>query len=100
MAKTVTLQTLADNFSALGVPVLLADVKGELPVLSHVGGNNPKIVARAKELGLTDFQGQASPSVFWDVFGRMVILFARRFRKWDHCCLVACFLSTTPRKVC
>jgi DNA helicase HerA-like ATPase len=67
--KTVTLQTLAEGFSARGVPVFMADVKGDLAGLSQAGGNNPKIVARAKELGITDFKGEASPVVLWDVFG-------------------------------
>ena len=67
--KTVTLQTLAESFSALGVPVFMADVKGDLAGLSQPGGNNPKISERAKELGITDFKGEASPVVFWDVFG-------------------------------
>src|SRR3954447_6289204 len=67
--KTVTLQTLAENFSALGVPVFMADVKGDLAGLSQAGGNNPKVAARAKELGIKDFTGQASPVVFWDIFG-------------------------------
>ena len=67
--KTVTLQTLAENFSARGVPVFMADVKGDLAGLSQAGGNNPKVVERAKELGIADFKGEASPVVFWDVFG-------------------------------
>ncbi len=67
--KTVTLQTLAENFSARGVPVFMADVKGDLAGMSQPGGNNPKILARAKELGLSDFKGAACPVVFWDVFG-------------------------------
>jgi uncharacterized protein len=67
--KTVTLQTLAENFSARGVPVFMADVKGDLAGMSQVGGNNPKIVERAKELKITDFKGEACPVVFWDVFG-------------------------------
>ncbi len=67
--KTVTLQTLAENFSARGVPVFMADVKGDLAGLSQPGGNNPKILERAKELGISDFKGEASPVVFWDVFG-------------------------------
>src|SRR5438552_11928508 len=69
--KTVTLQTLAENFSARGVPVFMADVKGDLAGLSQPGGNNPKITARAKELGISDFTGEASPVVFWDVFGEI-----------------------------
>src|SRR5258707_9350364 len=47
----------------------MADVKGDLAGLSQAGGNNPKIIERAKELGVTDFKGEASPVVFWDVFG-------------------------------
>lgn len=68
--KTVTLQTLAENFSARGVPVFMADVKGDLAGMSQAGGNNPKVVERAKELGITDFKGEACPVVFWDVFGQ------------------------------
>ncbi len=67
--KTVTLQTLAENFSARGVPVFMADVKGDLAGLSQPGGNNPKILERAKELKIDDFKGEACPVVFWDVFG-------------------------------
>jgi uncharacterized protein len=67
--KTVTLQALAENFSARGVPVFMADVKGDLAGMSRPGGNNPKIVERARELGLPDFKGEACPVVFWDVFG-------------------------------
>jgi len=67
--KTVTLQTLAEGFSRLGVPVFVADVKGDLAGMSQPGGNNPKILERVKELGMTDFKGEASPVVFWDVFG-------------------------------
>lgn len=67
--KSVTLQTLAENFSSRGVPVFMADVKGDLAGISQVGGNNPKVVERAKQLGITDFKGAACPVVFWDVFG-------------------------------
>ena len=67
--KTVTLQTLAENFSARGVPVFMADVKGDLAGLSQPGGNNPKVLERAKELKIADFKGEACPVVFWDVFG-------------------------------
>ena len=67
--KTVTLQTLAENFSARGVAVFMADVKGDLAGLSQPGANNPKVVERAKELKIENFTGEASPVVFWDVFG-------------------------------
>src|SRR3954469_7606496 len=67
--KTVTLQTLAENFSARGVAVFMADVKGDLAGLSQPGANNPKVVERAKELKIDNFTGEACPVVFWDVFG-------------------------------
>src|SRR3989442_13809785 len=67
--KTVTLQTLAENFSARGVAVFMADVKGDLAGLSQPGGNNPKILQRAKELKSDDFKGETSPGVFWGVVG-------------------------------
>jgi uncharacterized protein len=67
--KTVTLQTLAENFSARGVPVFMADVKGDLAGLSQPGANNPKVMERAKELKIDNFKGEAYAVVFWDVFG-------------------------------
>jgi DNA helicase HerA-like ATPase len=67
--KTVTLRTLAEQFSRLGVPVFLADVKGDLSGLARPGGDNPKVAARAAELGLADWQPEGFPVVFWDLFG-------------------------------
>ena len=67
--KTVTLQTLAEGFSSLGVPVFMADVKGDLAGISQIGGGNPKIDARVTQLGMDDFKPQASTVVLWDVFG-------------------------------
>jgi uncharacterized protein len=67
--KTVTLQSLAEGFSKLGVPVFMADVKGDLSGMSQSGGGNPKVDARVAQLGLTDYKPQASPVTFWDVFG-------------------------------
>ena len=68
--KTVTLQSLAEGFSAIGVPVFMADVKGDLAGMSQAGGGNPKVEARVAQLGLTDFKPQASPVTLWDVFGK------------------------------
>jgi DNA helicase HerA-like ATPase len=67
--KTVTLQTLAEGFSRIGVPVFMADVKGDLAGISQPGGNKPTVAERAHKLGLKDFQFAASPVIFWDVFG-------------------------------
>jgi uncharacterized protein len=65
--KTVTLQTMAEGFSRIGVPVFMADVKGDLAGMSQPGGNNPKIADRAKQLGLS-LTPQSMPVVFLDVF--------------------------------
>ncbi|MDI6853499.1 MAG: DUF853 family protein [Deltaproteobacteria bacterium] len=67
--KTVTLRVLAENFSRLGVPVFMADIKGDLSGLCRPGGDNPKVVERIKHLGLEDFSLQGCPVTFWDVEG-------------------------------
>jgi len=67
--KTVTLRVLAEQFSAMGVPVFLADIKGDLSGMAKPGGDHPKIAERVEKLGLTDFSYQGSPVTFWDIFG-------------------------------
>jgi DNA helicase HerA-like ATPase len=67
--KTVTLQTIAEGFSAYGVPVFMADVKGDLSGVSQPGGNNPRALERATQLGIEGYAGRAFPTVFWDLFG-------------------------------
>jgi DNA helicase HerA-like ATPase len=67
--KTVTLQGIAENFSRIGVPSFMADVKGDLSGISQPGIENPKISERVQKLGLTNFGFVGSPVTFWDVFG-------------------------------
>src|SRR5688572_4316460 len=67
--KTVTLQRLAESFSAIGVPVFLADVKGDLAGLAAAGGGNPKVQERIATLKVEGFAYAANPVAFWDVFG-------------------------------
>ncbi len=67
--KTVTLRVLAEKFSDLGVPVFLADIKGDLAGLCLPGTANPKIDERVKTMGLTDFDFAKYPVCFWDVYG-------------------------------
>ena len=69
--KTVTLQTMAEAFSSIGVPVFMADVKGDLAGLSQAGAMNPKLKERIDKLALGDFAFSGSPTVFWDVFGAL-----------------------------
>ena len=67
--KTVTVQIMAEAFSAQGVPVFVADVKGDVSGLSQAGSPHPKLEERADILGLTDYGYHGSPCVFWDLFG-------------------------------
>jgi DNA helicase HerA-like ATPase len=69
--KTVTLQRLAEGFSRMGVPVFLADVKGDLSGIAQPGGGNPKVAERVGLLGLSDFAHRGSPVTFWDVYGEL-----------------------------
>jgi hypothetical protein len=69
--KTVTLQTLAEAFSRIGVPVFLSDIKGDLSGLGKMGGGNEKVAARVAQLKLENFAHRAWPVTFWDVFGEM-----------------------------
>ncbi len=67
--KTITLQVLAEHFSERGVPVFLADVKGDLSGISQAGGGNPKIQERVSKLSLSEWKAQAYPVAFWDLLG-------------------------------
>lgn len=67
--KTVTLQALAQHFSSIGVPVFMADVKGDLAGISQAGGGNSKVDARFKSLGLPLPLWAGCPAQVWDVFG-------------------------------
>ncbi|MBK8190275.1 MAG: DUF853 family protein [Vampirovibrionales bacterium] len=68
--KTLSLKRLAEQFSAMGVPVFITDIKGDLSGLSEKGDpHNPKIAARLSELQLNDFTFEPFPLTQWDVFG-------------------------------
>ena len=72
--KTVTLQILAEGFSNEGVPVFCADVKGDLSGICVSGSPehklHPKLISRAEKIGFEDYDYDATPTVFWDVFGK------------------------------
>ena len=71
--KTVTLQGLAESFSANGVPVFVADVKGDLSGIAMPGSptfkHADKLESRAKELGMEDYAYSDNPAIFWDLYG-------------------------------
>jgi DNA helicase HerA-like ATPase len=68
--KTVTLQRIAEGFSQRGVPVFMADIKGDLTGVSQPGGGNQKVEDRFKQLGIEGVQYEGSPVTLWDVFGK------------------------------
>ncbi len=68
--KTVTLMTLAEGFSRIGVPVFLADVKGDVAGLAVAGDGPAKFQQRLDEIGIDDHVAEANPVIFWDLFGK------------------------------
>ena len=67
--KTITLRVLAEQFSNIGVPVFMADVKGDLSGMAFPGGGNAKIQQRAEQMQMKEFSYNGYPVVFWDLFG-------------------------------
>ena len=67
--KTVTLQKMAESFASIGVPVFMADVKGDLSGIGAGGVDSPKLRERLAALGIDEFTPRANSAVFWDVFG-------------------------------
>ena len=70
--KTVSLQVIAESLSALGVPVFITDIKGDVSGLAKAGADNPKIRSRVDEMGLEadGYAFHGSPVCFWDIFGK------------------------------
>jgi hypothetical protein len=67
--KTVTLQVMAEHFSAIGVPVFMADVKGDLAGITQPGASSPKFAERLRLLGIDEPAFAGSPATLWDVYG-------------------------------
>ncbi len=68
--KTVTLQILSEGFSAAGVPVFAADVKGDLAGISQPGEPKDFLLKRARKIGFDDYDFHGNPVIFWDLFGK------------------------------
>ena len=69
--KTVTLMTLAEGFSRIGVPVFVADVKGDVAGLAVAGDGGEKLLQRAADIGVDGYAPEASPVLFWDLYGKL-----------------------------
>ena len=67
--KTVTLMTLAEGFSRIGVPVFMADAKGDVSGLAVPGELNAKLQARIDEIGIDGYTSEGAPTIFWDLYG-------------------------------
>jgi len=67
--KTVTLQKMAESFASIGVPVFMADVKGDLSGAGAAGVSSEKMLKRLESIGVKEFVPRANTAVFWDVFG-------------------------------
>ncbi len=68
--KSVSLMVLAEGFSRMGVPVFMADVKGDVSGLAVPGVSNEKIQARVQQIGIPDYNNEACPVTFWDLYGK------------------------------
>ncbi|MFA5322201.1 MAG: helicase HerA-like domain-containing protein, partial [Smithella sp.] len=68
--KTVTLQKMAESFAAIGVPVFMADVKGDLSGIGAAGVSSDKLLKRLEGIGIKEFKPRANTTVFWDVYGK------------------------------
>lgn len=67
--KTISLQGLAEGFARLGVPVFMADVKGDLTGIAMPGSPNPKVEERVNKIGIPDFRFEGYPTILWDLLG-------------------------------
>ena len=69
--KTISLLVLAEGFSRMGVPVFMADVKGDVAGLAQAGVLNEKIQQRVAQIGIEGYTNEANPVVFWDLYGKL-----------------------------
>jgi hypothetical protein len=68
--KTISLMVMAEGFSRLGVPVFMADVKGDVAGLAVAGAANEKVMERVAQIGIEGYANEASPVLFWDLYGK------------------------------
>jgi uncharacterized protein len=88
--KTVTLQTFSEHFSRIGVPVFLADVKGDLSGMGFPGGGNAKVEARVQQLGLQNFSYAALPVHSGMYSASRGTRYAQLSPSLGHCCSRVC----------
>ena len=90
--KTVTLQKMAEQFSRIGVPVFLSDVKGDLSGIGAEGVPSEKLQARPAAIGVTDRQPQACTIIPWDIYGEKGHPIRATISDLGRCCWGACWI--------
>ena len=80
--KTITLKVLAESFSDLGVPVFIADIKGDLASIAIPGTDNENMQERLNRLEINNFIYKGYPVQFWDVYGEGEYPYVLRLQKW------------------
>lgn len=95
--KQITLQKLAESFSEIGVPVFMADVKGDLTGIAAAGQSSEKLQARLEKIGVSDWEPHANPVVLWDIFGEKGHPVRATVSDLGPCCWRACSISTRCR---
>ena len=98
--KTVTLRTIAERLSQFGVPVFMADVKGDLSGIARAGGDNPRAVERAKQLGIENTRAEPSRRSSGTCSANAAIRSAPPSQRSGRCSWPACSSSMRPRKAC
>lgn len=85
--KTVTIKVMAESFSEMGVPVFIADVKGDVSGLASMGTMNENIKSRIEEFDLENngYEMNGSPVVLWDIFGKNGIQLRTTISEMDLC---------------
>ena len=95
--KTVTLKVIAESFSDMGVPVFLADIKGDLTGMCVPGVENKHIRRSIDTMHIENFDYTTYPARFFDVYGKRDTRFEQRFPIWDRNCSAGCSVLTILR---
>lgn len=98
--KTITLQKLAEGLSRQGVPVFMADIKGDLTGISQTGRSSPKLEQVLRERGLEAPDWGGCPTLLWDVFGEQGHPVRATVSDMARCCWRACSTSTRRSRAC
>ncbi len=89
--KTITMKVMAESFSDMGVPVFMADVKGDVSGMCVPGADSADMRGRIERFGIEGFEYRSYPTRFWDIFGEQGTPSASQYPTWGRCCWRACW---------